>query len=135
VDRLDLARFRDESGRELVDLPDAPRPGPDTPAPPRFLPEYDNLLLSHADRSRVIEDGRRVPLPPGDGAAAGTLLVDGMWQGTWKITGGVLGVETFAPLPAAARAAVLTEGEVLVRFAAPQAEPYDVEIRPLGARM
>jgi hypothetical protein len=129
VARLDLPRFRDESGRELLDLPDAPRPDPDTPAPPRFLPEYDNLLLSYSDRSRVIEDGRTVPLPPGDGASTGTVLVDGMWRGTWKIAAGVLSIETFAPLPAADRAAVLAEGARLVRFAAPDADSHDVMIR------
>jgi len=74
------------SGADLLDLPDAPRPGPDVPAPPRFLPEYDNLLLSFADRSRVIPHGRPVPLPPGNGASGGTLLVDGRWQADWKIT-------------------------------------------------
>ncbi|TMR08129.1 winged helix DNA-binding domain-containing protein [Nonomuraea turkmeniaca] len=129
VDRLGLPLLRDESGQELIDLPDAPRPDPDMPASPRFLPEYDNLLLAYADRSRVIEDGRKVPLPPGGGAATGTLLVDGMWRGTWKITGGVLSIDTFAPLPAADRAAVLAEGHGLVRFAAPEAESHDVVIR------
>ena len=73
------------NGRELFDLPDAPRPDPDTPAPPRFLPEYDNVLLGHADRSRIIPPGRSIPLPPGNGASMGTILVDGMYAGTWRI--------------------------------------------------
>ena len=77
---------RDENGTELFDLPDAPRPEPDTPAGPRFLPEYDNLLLSHADWTRVITGGERVPLQPGLGARSGTLLVDGWFRGTWRIT-------------------------------------------------
>ena len=67
-----LCTFADESGRELFDLVDAPRPDPETPAPPRFLPEYDNLLLSHADRSRVIAEEDR-PRVFGKGA----VLVDG----------------------------------------------------------
>lgn len=80
-----LVVFSDVNGRELFDLPGAPRPDAETPAPPRFLPEYDNVLLSHADRTRVIPDSRRVPLPPGNGGRCGTLLVDGEFRATWAV--------------------------------------------------
>jgi hypothetical protein len=78
--------FRDEQGNELLDLPDAPRPDPDTPAPPRFLPEYDNVLLSHADRTRIVAvaDHRRL-LVYKNGIVPGTVLVDGFVRGTWRI--------------------------------------------------
>jgi len=75
-----LRVFIDENGRELLDLPDAPRPDADTPAPPRFLPEYDNVLLGHADRSRVIEPDAAVP------GWAGNLLYDGFLRGSWKLS-------------------------------------------------
>ena len=127
-----VRRFRDEDGRELLDLPRAPRPGPDTPAPPRFLPEYDNVLLSHADRSRVITGKRTVPLPPGNGAAQGTLLVDGLFAGTWRTTrppGRVeLQVTTFARLPKPDASAVSREGLDLLTFIAPEGKP-DVVVR------
>jgi hypothetical protein len=84
--RPGLRTFQDEAGRELFDLPDAPRPDPDTPAPPRFLPEYDNLHFSHANRARVFTDERRPPLWPGNGGRCGSVLVDGYHGGTWKIT-------------------------------------------------
>ncbi len=86
-DRLEpsLRRFRGEDGAELYDLPRAPRPDPDTPAPVRFLPEYDNLLLSHADRRRVNPGGRAIPLFPGNGAQRGTFLVDGLHSGHWQV--------------------------------------------------
>jgi hypothetical protein len=87
VDRLRprLRTFRDEDRRELFDLPDAPRPDPDTPTPPRFLPEYDNIQFAHADRRRVIPEGRRPPLYPGNGGTLGTILVDGRLAGTWRL--------------------------------------------------
>lgn len=117
----ELRTFVDEAGRELFDVPNAPLPDPDTPAPPRFLPEYDNVLLSHADRRRVISDGRTVPLPPGHGARRGTLLVDGFWRATWQIEldgdAARLTVRPFTRLPARDAAAVEQEGIALLRFA------------------
>jgi hypothetical protein len=85
VERLrpELRAFRDERGRELFDLPDAPRPHPETAAPPRFLPEYDNLLLSHADRRRFHHDRGR--LSSVRGPVQGTVLSDGFVCGVWRI--------------------------------------------------
>jgi hypothetical protein len=127
-----LRAFRDLGGGELLDLPDAPRPDPDTPAPPRFLPEYDNVLLSHADRSRIIPGRRRVPLPPGLGGTAGTVLIDGLWQATWKVTGGrggaALRIEPFTRLSAGQAAEITAEGARLLAFVAPGADAVDIQI-------
>ncbi len=79
-----LVTFRGESGRELFDVPDAPRPDPHTPAPVRFLPEFDNLLLSHADRAHVIPDGETPWLDSvAAGRHVGNVLIDGMLRATW----------------------------------------------------
>jgi hypothetical protein len=127
-------------GEKLLDLPGAPRPGPDVPVPPRFLPEYDNLLLSFARRDRVNPGARPVPLPPGNGAAGGTVLVDGFWAGDWTLTrsrasgrassqvGAVLEVRPFTRLAAADRDAVAAEGRRLLDFAAGPAAGRDVQI-------
>lgn len=120
VERLPLRTFRDQSGQTLYDLPDAPRPPEDVPAPPRFLPEYDNLLLSYRDRSRVIPDNRRVPLPPGNGATTGTFLVDGIWQGIWQIREKSLRIQPFTKLSSTDRDALLTEAAQLSAFVDPQ---------------
>lgn len=126
-----LLELRGENGAVLFDLPDALRPDPDTPAPPRFLPEYDNVLLSHADRSRVNPEGRRVPLPPGNGARAGTLLVDGTYSADWKLVRqgdtAVLQIEPFSALASGDTEAVEREGAQLLRFIAEGAE-HDVRI-------
>jgi len=119
-------------GGGLLDLPDAPCPAEDVHAPPRFLPEYDNLLLSFADRSRVIPHGRPVPLPPGNGASRGTLLVDGFWQADWKITRdrdrAVLDIQPFTPL-GGWQDVIAAAGGRLLEFAAPAAE-HDVRFAP-----
>jgi Winged helix DNA-binding domain len=127
-----LLSFRDERGAELFDLPDAPRPDPATPAPPRFLPEYDNLLRSHADRTRVLpEDHRRRLATPNDSPRP-AFLIDGLVHGTWRISRergrAVLTVEPYAPLSARDRTALAEEGARLLAFAADGAD-HDVRIR------
>ncbi len=133
-----LRPFGDEHGRELFDLPEAPRPGPDVPAPIRFLPEYDNVLLGHADRSRIIPPGRRIPLPPGEGAARGTILIDGTFAGEWRVVRApdraavTLVVEPFEPVASADVDAIEVEGRGLLRFIAPETE-HEVDVRePIG---
>ncbi len=131
-----LRAFRDEQGRELYDVPDAPLPDPDLPAPPRFLPEYDNVLLSHADRARVIDNEFEQPLLPGNGGAAGTLLVGGFVRGLWKISrqadAATLRIQPLEPLSGQDRADVAEEGARLLAFAAPGAQSHDVQFIPAG---
>lgn len=131
TERLDLRHYRTEEGADLLDLPDAPCPGPEVQAPPRFLPEYDNLLLSHADRSRVIPHDREVPLLPGNGASAGTVLIDGEWNAMWKLTrdgdAATITVTPFVSVNAATREALTAEAMDLLGFLAPAATP-DVQI-------
>jgi hypothetical protein len=116
-----LRTFRDEHGRELFDVPDAPLPDADTPAPPRFLPRFDNALLSHADRGRIIGDEyRKRIIASGGMGSVGTVLVDGLVRGTWKTERtrkkATLLIEPFEVLPKKYRDAVAGEGERLVRF-------------------
>jgi hypothetical protein len=116
-----LRTFRDEHGRELFDVPDAPLPDADTPAPPRFLPRFDNALLSHADRGRIIGDEyRKRIIASGGMGSVGTVLVDGLVRGTWKTERtrkkATLLIEPFEVLPKKYRDAVAVEGERLVRF-------------------
>ncbi len=137
-----LRTFRDERGRELFDLPGAPLPDPDTPAPPRFLPEYDNVGLSHDDRSRLFNGlGPGAPLPPG--TAIGTLLVDGFYRANWKLTegdgGAVLTIDRFrgqATDPPGTVEEVGAEAEPLLAFLEPEAGERGVEWvpEPGGAR-
>ncbi|MFI1373453.1 winged helix DNA-binding domain-containing protein [Streptomyces longwoodensis] len=119
-----LVTFRAEDGTELFDLPDAPRPDPDTPAPPRFLPEFDNLLLSHADRTRVVPPAHRGRHWQGNQAYR-TLLVDGFLAGVWKLDGQALVVEPFDPLARRARAEVVEEAERMLTVMDPGTS-YDI---------
>jgi hypothetical protein len=129
VDRLRprLRVFRDEHGRELFDVPDGSLPDPETPAPPRFLPEYDNVLLSHRDRTRITDRDRKVPWPAGNGGTMGTFLVDGFTAGTWRIRrdGGVatLTNEPWAPLSVPDQTALEVEGRALLGFVADRETP------------
>ncbi|MEU9718307.1 winged helix DNA-binding domain-containing protein [Streptomyces sp. NPDC047976] len=112
-----LVAFRDENGVELFDLPDAPRPDADVPAPPRFLPEFDNLLLSHADRSRVIPPEAKGRSWTGNQAHC-TLLVDGFLAGLWRIDDTTdrtrLTVELFGTQTPARKDEIAAEGEALL---------------------
>lgn len=132
--RPHLRTVRDEQGRELFDLPDAPRPDPGVPAPPRFLPDYDNVLLSHADRSRIVADAHRKRLLTANGVVPGTVLVDGFVRGTWKVAhdGGtaVLTIDLLEPLTSAERAATAEEGLRLLAFTAGGSEAHDIRFTP-----
>ncbi len=133
--RPKLRVFADETGRELFDLPDAPLPGGETPAPVRFLPEYDNLLLAHTDRSRVIAEAFRPKVfLPGLRVAA-TVLLDGFVRGTWKVARAkllaTLTISPLAPLTRKDRDAILAEAEPLVRFLEPEADKISIAIAPL----
>jgi Winged helix DNA-binding domain len=136
VDRLrpGLRTFRDEQGAELFDLPGAPRPDPATPAPARLVAEFDNLVLSHADRSRIISEQNRKRLFTQNGIFPGTVLVRGFAAGSWRIarSRGAAGltIELFEPIAALDRDAVANEGERLLAFAAPDAAARDIRFTP-----
>jgi Winged helix DNA-binding domain len=131
VERLrpHLRTFSDESGNELFDVPDAPMPDPDAPAPPRFLPEFDNLILSHADRTRFIAGEYRKALTSRYGMVPAAFLVDGLVRGTWKTERSrgraTLEIKPFEPLAKEHCAVLVEEGERLVRFTGAE----DFEIR------
>jgi Winged helix DNA-binding domain len=102
-DSLPLRKFRDERGRELLDLPRAPLAGADVPAPPRLLPRWEELLLAHKDRSRVLPDEYRKTVIALNGDVNQAFLVDGFVAGAWRQEGDGVVVEPFEPLPGTAR--------------------------------
>ncbi|UUZ89898.1 winged helix DNA-binding domain-containing protein [Paenibacillus sp. P25] len=117
-----LVTFRDEQGGELFDLPDAPRPDADTPVPPRFLGEYDNTLLSYADRTRILDEAARKRVFTENGIIRSTILIDGFVSGIWRVEKqrgtAVLIIEPFAWSPEQDRRALTEEGGRLLQFAA-----------------
>ena len=132
-----LRTFRDENGRELFDVPDGPLPDAETPAPPRFLPVYDNVLLSHADRSRVVLDADRRRAGYMDGVNFGSVLIDGFAGATWTIKREskrvTLRVALIDRLQKPDHVALEEEGARLLAFVAPAATGRSLQIA-LGHR-
>ncbi|WP_246358609.1 winged helix DNA-binding domain-containing protein [Paenibacillus phytorum] len=128
--RPNLLSFRDEQGNELFDLPDAPRPDPATPAPPRFLSEFDNMLLSYEDRTRIMRDEDKHLVFTDNGIIRATLIVDGFVRGIWSITqkrkSAILTINLFEPLSQVDHAEVAEEAERLFDFIAPDADSRDI---------
>jgi len=117
LDRLEpLERYRDEQGRELLDVKGAPLPDADTPAPVRFLPKWDNVLLAWADRTRVLPEEHRKTVIRVNGDVGQTFLVDGLAAGLWREDAGSVVVEPFAPLPRSVRLEVEEEAGRLEAF-------------------
>jgi DNA glycosylase AlkZ-like len=117
LERLEpLRRFRDENGRELLDVPRAPLPDPETPAPVRFLPKWDNVLLSFADRTRILPEEYRKKVISMGGDVAQTFLVDGFVAGIWEVEDGRVVLEPFSKLSRATRRELEEEAGRLEKF-------------------
>ena len=136
--RGELVVVRDEDGHELLDLPDAPRPPADTPAPPRLVGPFDNLVLSHADTSRVVPPEHRPRVMTQNGLIAGMVLLDGFVGGSWRIkTTKKLATLTLArhgtkPYAKRDAAALTDEARRLLAFAAPEAGEHEVVLTTSG---
>ena len=119
LERLEpVRRFRDEHGREFLDVPRAPLPDAATPVPVRFLPKWDNVLLGFADRTRVLPEQYRKMVIGMNGDVAQTFLVDGFVAGIWRVEKGRVALEPLAPLPRSAQRELREEAERLEAFLA-----------------
>jgi hypothetical protein len=129
-DKLDLVTFTDDAGKTLYDVPDAPRPDPDTPAPVRFLPEFDNVLLSHAKRERIIADEHKPAVFTKNLRVKATYTVDGLVAGLWtsekKRGVATLTLTPFGRTLKKTQAELEREGSGLIRFLEPDAKSFDV---------
>lgn len=130
--RPKLCTFRSESGVELFDLPDSPRPGGGVDAPVRIVAEFENMLLSYADRSRVISEEHRRRIFTANGLIPGTFLVNGVVAGTWRLTvkkkAALLEFTPLGRLSKRDTGGLEAEGARLLAFAAPQAEQCDIKV-------
>ena len=131
--RPTLVTFQDERKRELFDLPDAPRPDADTPAPVRFLPEFDNLILGHQDRTRVISEEHRLRITSPNLLVPATLLVDGMVAGVWAIERkkreATLVIEPFVTIPVKRKSELREEAERLLAFSEQEVTSHAVKFK------
>lgn len=129
-----VTRFRDERGRQLFDLVRSPRPDPETPAPVRFLPKWDSTLLAYVapERVRILPEQHRKSVIQKNGDVLQTILLDGIVSGTWTaaVTRGeaILTITPFAKLVRTDRAALVDEGEHLIRFIEPEAKRHGVTV-------
>ena len=133
LDSLELVTFQDEGGRRLVDLPDAPRPDPTVPAPVRFLPKWDNLLLAYDRRERVLPEAIRRTVIRKNGDVLPTFLVDGIVAGAWEapLRGrATLSLSSFAALSVKNRRAVEREAESLLTWLRTDAVQREVSWKP-----
>ena len=137
--RGELVTFIDaETGRELFDLPDAPRPPATTPVRPRLVGPFDNIVLAHADATRVLPAEHRPKVMTQNGLIAGMVLVDGFVAGNWRITTSreqaTLTVATFGPKAYRKKdqSVIARDGDRLLRFAAPEAATREVVFTPPG---
>jgi hypothetical protein len=127
-----LRVFRDEKGTELFDLARAPRPSADTAVPVRFLPDYDNILLAHSDRTRVMPAGRHLGMFSSNGVMQGAVLVDGFVRAMWVPRKDVLDVSPFVrPLVNSERDAITEEGLRLLDFLSPDEVLHEVRFLPV----
>ncbi len=126
--------FRDEHGVELFDLPNAPRPGEDVPAPVRFLPNYDNVVLGHADRTRIVDDALRARevCVPRSVRCSSTASWAALWKFARDRSSATLRVEAVGQLGNVDANAVAEEGERLLAFAAPDAKSRDLRFETVS---
>jgi hypothetical protein len=130
--RSRLVTFTDEAGREHFDLPGAPRPDADVAAPVRFLPEFDSLMLAHADRTRLIADEHRPAVITKNLRVKATFLIDGRVAGTWEVKRArreaTLTLTAFRGLSKRDGEALRAEGEAMLRFGEPDAGAVAVKV-------